>query len=130
MILRLLDYVRPHCISSGWTLAGQVSSDLLIALAYFTLSMTLHRILRRGGGSLNVTAGTLKGAVLFIASCGLTHVLKVATLFWPAFDGMSVAVGIWTALISLWTMKRLLRQAPRLTQALRDAHTLETRVRQ
>lgn len=103
----------------------EIIGNGLIAFAYLILSSTLHGILVRAGGSLRVTGGTLRGAVLFISSCGITHLFLILTLFFPLLDGVAVVWCVWTAIVSLWTMNRLWRRRSMIIQALLDAHSLE-----
>lgn len=127
-MIDLVSMVRPRCIISAWQLFGLVGTDAAIGLIYLTTSAGMGKMLRDGGGSLRVTAGTMKGATLFIFSCGLTHIFKILTLFFVDLDGAYLAVQVWTALVSAWTLKRFIRQLPRLIQALRDAHSLATQI--
>jgi PAS domain S-box-containing protein len=104
----------PHGISYQWNsflIWLHAGSDLLIATAYFSISITLLRLVRRRRsipfGWMFVCFG------VFIAACGTTHLLGVLTLWVPAY-WLSGTVKLVTAAASLLTAALLVRHSPQI----------------
>ncbi len=86
-----------------------VTSDLLIALAYYFIPFALIHILRRRGDLVYPWMFWLFG--LFILACGTTHLMSVLVVWqpWYRLDGL---VKLITALASVPTAILLLRISP------------------
>jgi light-regulated signal transduction histidine kinase (bacteriophytochrome) len=102
----------PHGYCFSWQqdlLLLHVVADSLIALAYFTIPVTLWRFVRRRTDLRFRSVFVMFG--VFILACGLTHVLDVWTLWHPDFwlDGW---VRAFTAAVSLATAVLLWRLVP------------------
>ena len=121
-----LDSFIPHGFCLAWDpglVALQAASDLLIALAYFSIPAALIVFLRRRQDLAFRPIFGLFAA--FILACGTTHVLGVITLFAPIywFDGgvkaVTAALSIATA-IMLWPLlpKALALPSPAALHAL------------
>src|SRR5712692_8695480 len=86
-------------------------SDTLIAIAYFSIPLTLIYLVRKKRNIpfdwMFVCFGT------FIAACGATHLMEVVTLWIPAY-WISGGVKVITALASLSTAALLVRVVPRV----------------
>lgn len=94
----------PHrfCIfGDNALITGLVITNLVIALAYFWIPWTLFQRWRKERIRLDAPAITLMFAA-FIMFCGLTHVMDVVTLWWPAYD-VDLWVRIATAALSIGT---------------------------
>lgn len=118
-----LNTLLPHGYCFSWQrdlLLLHVLSDTLIALAYFTIPITLWVFVRR-----RVDLGFRSAFVMFgvfIMACGVTHVMDVWTLWNPDFwlDGW---IRAFTAVVSLATAILLWRLIP-LALALPSPDTL------
>ncbi|SNS49177.1 PAS fold-containing protein [Granulicella rosea] len=114
----------PHGFCYLWNPALlwlHVSSDALIALAYFLIPFALLRIVaRRRDIPYN---GILLCFGLFIVACGLTHVMEIVTLWHPLY-WISGGLKAFTALISLATFIVLLRLTPAIL-AIPNADSLQ-----
>ena len=93
----------PHGYCLAWDPAVlwlHIGSDLMIALAYFSIPAAIAVFLRRrGDGSLHQPAMLF---VTFIAACGLTHLMGILTLYVPWY-GLQGLAKFFTALISCIT---------------------------
>lgn len=89
-----------------------VISDGMIALAYFSIPLTLRYFVKKRGDVPYIWIFRLFAA--FIFACGCTHVLNIVTLWYPMyrFDGI---VKLYTGLISVATAVLLI---PIIPQAL------------
>jgi PAS domain S-box-containing protein len=121
-----LDSFIPHGFCLAWDpglVALQAGSDLLIALAYFSIPAALIVFLRRRRDLAFRPVFGLFAA--FILACGTTHVLGVVTLFAPIYwlDGgikaATAALSIATAIV-LWPLlpKALALPSPAALNAL------------
>lgn len=103
----------PHGYCLLWRpdlVAMHAISDTLIAIAYFSIPVGLWSILRR-----ILDAGFRRLFALFAAFillCGLTHVVEVATLWWPVY-GLLALVKAATAVVSLIAAYSLWPAIPR-----------------
>ena len=91
----------PHGTCISWDvplLSLYVISDLLIALAYFSLPLAIIYFVRRRKTVAFKPAYYL--FALFIASCGLTHILSIVTLWYPLYYLAGVMKAI-TATVSI-----------------------------
>ncbi len=117
----------PHGMCFSWEpllLWLHVGSDLLIALAYFSIPMALIYFSRCGGKL------PFKGIVLlfsaFILACGFTHMMSIWTIWNPDYYSAGV-LKVLTALISLvtaialWPLVRKAISLPNLF-SLQDAN--------
>lgn len=107
-----LNTLLPHGYCFSWQrdlLLLHVLSDTLIALAYFTIPVTLWVFVRRRADLGFRSAFVMFG--VFIMACGVTHVMDVWTLWNPDFwlDGW---IRAFTALVSLATAILLWRLIP------------------
>jgi PAS domain S-box-containing protein len=88
-------------------------SDGFIALAYFTIPLTLYWIVRRR--SATPFRGMVLAFTAFILACGLGHALEVVTLFEPVYWVSGASKGV-TAAVSVLTAGLLAVYAPGLTR--------------
>jgi two-component sensor histidine kinase len=108
----------PHGVCLFWRpdiLALHAVSDVLIAVAYFSIPLAIQFFVRR---RKDLIAEHRRIAVLFslfIMSCGLTHLMSVVLLWVPlyVFDGLLKA---FTALVSVITAFVLWPVLPRLLE--------------
>ncbi len=102
----------PHGFCYLWNPALlwlHVSSDALIALAYFLIPFALLRIVsKRRDIPYN---GVVLCFGLFIVACGLTHVMEIVTLWHPVY-WVSGGLKAFTAMVSLVTFVVLIRLTP------------------
>jgi PAS domain S-box-containing protein len=100
-------FARDNFIPHGFCLAWDpallwlhVSSDSVIAIAYYTIPFALIYFISRRRDLAFRGIFALSGA--FILACGTTHVMGVLTLWYPDYwlDGM---VKLFTALVSIFT---------------------------
>jgi PAS domain S-box-containing protein len=85
-------------------------SDAVIALAYFSIPLTLLYFVRNRRDLPYPTLFLLFGA--FIVACGTTHVMEVVTI-WQPYYWVSGSIKALTAAISLVTAVGLIRVMPR-----------------
>lgn len=117
-------YYMPHGSCYLWQtplVTLHVTSNLLIAIAYFSIPTMLVYFVRKRQGTPFTTVFLLFGA--FIASCGLGHLLDIWTLWFPNYwiAGLEHA---FTAFISCLTAIKLLEWMPQFL-ALRSPQELE-----
>lgn len=106
---------RPELL---WT---HVASDAIIALAYFSIPITLVYFLRKRSGLKLWWVIALFAA--FIVLCGFTHVFGIYTVWEPAY-ATSAGVKLATALVSLATAAAIVPLVPKAL-TLRTAEELE-----
>src|SRR5690242_21294503 len=103
----------PHavCLRDTSLIDLHVAADSLIAVSYAMIPVALLLIITRRRDLAFPWMFSLFGA--FIASCGLTHVLGVITVWYPMyrFDGLVKAI---TAVSSLGTAILLFRLLPQI----------------
>ncbi len=109
-IAELFDFSRfmPHgmCFLWRWDLLIlHVGSDLLIALAYFSIPAAIYTFVRKREDARNDQIALL--FVAFILLCGITHVASIVTIWYPAYiiEGLfKLATGIVSlaTAIALW----------------------------
>ncbi|GAB4133968.1 MAG: hypothetical protein Fur0046_05310 [Cyanobacteria bacterium J069] len=87
-----------------------VGSDILIALAYYSIPLTLYYFVRKRKDLPFDNIFLLFGA--FIVACGTTHLLEVWTLWHPDY-WLSGSLKLLTAGVSLFTAKELFSITPR-----------------
>lgn len=93
----------PHGFCIAWNpqlLAMHVISDLLIAIAYFSIPLGILYVARRRPDAVFQPIYYLFAA--FILACGVTHVMGILTLWIPLYYAQGVAKVI-TALVSVTT---------------------------
>lgn len=93
----------PHGFCIAWNpqlLAMHVISDLLIAIAYFSIPLGILYVARRRPDAAFQPIYYLFAA--FILACGVTHVMGILTLWIPLYYAQGVAKVI-TALVSVTT---------------------------
>ncbi len=113
----------PHAVCLAgrpYILWGQVVADAIIALAYFVIPLAiLYFVVKRHAlyprKYTRQYIGIVVLCILFIVSCGLTHVAHIITLWYPYY-GIETLLKLETALVSLataiaiwWIMPRALR---------------------
>ena len=111
-LLSATDYT-PHGYCYSWDrglVALHVASDILIALAYFSIPITLVYFVRKRRGLPFHWMFLCFG--LFIVACGASHVMEIWTL-WHADYWASGAVKAVTALASVPTAVLLVRLVPK-----------------
>jgi PAS domain S-box-containing protein len=107
------DYM-PHGYCFSWEpsiLWLQVASDLIIALAYFSIPIALF-IVARKKPLLNQRA-TLTWFSLFILSCGFTHLVAIHTLWFGSY-GAAALIKAFTAIVSVGAASILFANLSRL----------------
>ena len=98
----------PHGFCIAWNpqlLAMHVISDLLIALAYFSIPVGILYVARKRIDAVFQPIYYLFAA--FILACGVTHVMGILTLWYPLYYTEGIAK-IVTALVSVATAVYLL----------------------
>lgn len=101
-----------HCYLWQTNLVGlHVISDALIALAYYSIPITLLYLVRKRQDLPFEWVFLLFGA--FIVSCGTTHLLDIWTLWYPTY-WLSGIVKAFTALISVITATQLFPLMPQV----------------
>ncbi|MGI0492867.1 PAS domain-containing protein [Alkalinema pantanalense CENA528] len=133
-----------HCYLWQTNLVGlHVISDAMIALAYYSIPITLIYFVRKRKDLPFDWIFLLFGA--FIISCGTTHLLAIWTLWHPAYWLLGILKAM-TALISLYTAIALVQLIPQalllpspaqlseinqqLQQQIHDRQQAEAQVRQ
>jgi PAS domain S-box-containing protein len=121
------DNFIPHGFCLAWDPALlwlHVSSDTVIAIAYYTIPFALIYFISRRRDLVFRGIFALTGT--FILACGTTHVMGVLTLWYPDYwlDGMvklfTAVVSIFTAAAMWWVMPKALAM-PSMAQ-LEDAN--------
>ena len=92
----------PHGVCYLWTpsvLWLNVISDGVIAIAYFIIPLLLVRAMHK---NLLPFGGLFFMFSAFIIMCGLTHIMKIVTVWYPVYylEGSIAAI---TAIISIFT---------------------------
>lgn len=111
-LAELFDFSRfmPHgmCFLWRWDLLIlHVGSDLLIALAYFSIPTALFTLMRRRPDLQDWPIFTLFASFIFL--CGITHLASIVTVWYPAYivEGLfklaTAGVSVATA-IALWPL--------------------------
>jgi PAS domain S-box-containing protein len=107
-----------HCYLWKPGLVGlHVISDLLIALAYFSIPVTLVYLVRRIQMPFHWMF-LLFG--FFITACGITHLMEVWTLWYPTY-WLSGGLKLLTAIASVTTAVLLVPLVPRIDKLVSDA---------
>ncbi|WP_370263138.1 ATP-binding protein [Limnobacter sp.] len=129
-----LNEYLPHGFCINWDpflLTLHVGSDLLIALAYFSIPVSLIWISRRQNlGSLQKLYYLFAA---FILACGVTHLIGVVTLWAPLylFEGyvkaVTAAVSVATAIILIPKLKDIL-SLPNLNELIEINNRLKAEV--
>lgn len=133
--MAIIDYIFgaasfvPHGFCLAWRpdlVALHAISDLLIALAYFAIPAAIITFVRRRD-DLQPAHVRLAGLfVAFILACGVTHLMGLITLWYPAYglDGLmklaTAAVSVATA-VMLWPLIPVLVALPSQSD-LREAN--------
>lgn len=96
-----------------WLIWLHAASDAVIALSYFVIPLAILRFLHlRPERSFGGLAGLFAAFILF---CGATHLLGLATLWWPIYEAEGVLKGA-TAAASAATAAVVLPLAPKLAR--------------
>lgn len=110
-------------------------SDSLIALAYYSIPLTLLYFVHKRKGFAFKRVFKLFGAL--IVACGTTHLLSVWTIWYPTYwlsgvvKAITALVSVYTALILVELMPKALEMPSTVEAALRRAHDeLEIRVQE
>jgi two-component system, chemotaxis family, sensor kinase Cph1 len=118
----------PHeyCYLQDTKLVGlHVTSDLLIALSYITISATLGYLLLRASKGIPFH-GVFVAFGLFIVSCGITHLMEVWVIWEPVY-WLSGYTKVVTAAASVATAIALVPLVPRVLLLIRSAREGEQR---
>lgn len=125
----------PHGYCLLWEpnlIAMHAVSDLVIALSYFTIPIGIIYFLRR---KQQLEYGWVFGLfALFIVFCGLTHIVGMLTLWYPAY-GFQGVVKVTTAIVSaatayaIWPIMPQAIALPTPAQLRRVNDELEVRIR-
>ena len=116
----------PHGVCYLWeppVLWLHVLSDAGIAAAYFMIPLLLIRAMRK---NLLPFGGLFFMFSAFILLCGLTHVMKIVTVWFPVYYWEG-AVAASTAVVSLWTALVFLNVLRKHSFLLPSATLLELR---
>lgn len=100
-----------------------VVSDMLIGLAYVSISLSLYALVKRI--KLPFT-GMFLAFGLFIGACGATHFMEVYTLWTPDY-WLSALVKVVTATASVATAVNLVKISPRIFEIAKAAKLAEQR---
>lgn len=106
----------------GWF---YIISDFLIWLAYFAIPLTLFYFIRKSNQRLPFQ-GVFSLFILFIAACGITHLIEVV-IFWIPIYKISAIAKFGTALVSVGTVFALVRVTPSALQ-LKSPAQLEAEI--
>jgi len=120
----LSDGFMPHGYCLKWDgplIAVFIAGNVGIAIAYFLIPAALRYFI--GKRTDLPYAHMFKLFAAFILSCGITHLIKVWTLFQPAY-WIEAGVDLFTALVSLLTAALLYPLIPKALQ-LRSPRELE-----
>ena len=120
----MTDGFMPHGACLRWDkplLCAFIVGNLGIALAYFLIPAALRYFI--GKRKDLPYAHMFRLFAAFILSCGLTHIVKVWTLYQPAY-WIEALLDLWTAGVSLLTAALLFPLIPQALQ-LRSAKELE-----
>ena len=102
----------PHGFCIAWDLPvlyTHIGADLLIALSYFAIpAIILVFLRRRQDKRLNAPALLF---ALFIAACGLSHLMSIVTMYLPYY-GLQGVVKLFTGVVSFVTAIALWRMLP------------------
>lgn len=117
----------PHGYCFAWTpglLWTLVTADLLIALAYFSIPLTLLRFVHKRGPDAHHWVPWMFSA--FIFACGLTHLTDV-WMIWQPYYGLAAAAKALTAVVSVFTAAALWRLVPKAL-AIPTVHELQSAI--
>jgi C4-dicarboxylate-specific signal transduction histidine kinase len=111
-----------HCYSWNPALVDtMVTSDLLIGIAYVSISLSLYLLVRKirlPFSSMFIAFG------LFIGACGATHFMEVFTLWHPVY-WVAALVKVITAVASVLTALLLFPIAPKIVAVAETAKLAE-----
>lgn len=116
----------PHGMCYMWQpslIVAEVTTNALIALAYFSIPMLLTYFIGKRPDIPNPLLFTL--FAIFILACGTTHLLDIVTIWYPVY-WIDAAVRIITALASLGTAVVMAPLMPRLLRSGTVENYLET----
>ncbi|MBH8561577.1 PAS domain-containing protein [Nostoc sp. CENA67] len=101
-----------HCYLWKPDLVGlHIASDFLIALAYYSIPVTLLYLVRkRQDLPFN---WIFRLFATFIVTCGTTHLMEIWTLWYPTY-WLSGCIKAITALVSIYTLFSLIQLIPKL----------------
>lgn len=105
-----------------WT---HVITDSLIAISYFSISITLGHLGYKGRGDIPYHWMFLAFG-LFILGCGGTHLVEAVTVWVPVYV-LAAAVKLFTAAVSLTTAAVLPFTVPHVFDLIRQAKATEQR---
>jgi signal transduction histidine kinase len=121
-----------HCFlwtpSLLWTMVG---ANVLIALAYYSIPLTLLALVRQRQDLVHRHVFLL--FALFIFGCGTTHLIRVWTLWTPVY-WLQGAVDAWTAVVSvltavvLWPLLPQILKLPSPAQLQAANHSLHVQI--
>jgi len=112
----------PHGMCFMWRpeLVGMhVVSDLAIALAYFSIPITIATILHRSGRPIPFRWAFIMFGI-FILCCGINHLLNIVVLWYPiyyiegVFKLLTAAASVATAVLMLPLVPVLLEKFSRI----------------
>lgn len=100
---------------------SHVSSDAIIALAYFSIPLTILYFVSKRKGLTFGWVGYLFAA--FIVLCGITHIMGIVTVWKPVYP-LEAVIKFATAVVSIFTAAAIIPTVPRLL-SLRTPEELE-----
>lgn len=127
MINNALSYARVVCIRDPVLISILVSANILVWLAYVTISLTAAWIIFRAKRVPFPALAWLTAS--FILSCSGTHFCAALVFFRPAYY-LEAAVCAITAVVSAVTAIILFREQWLIIGALRDWAKLEAQIEQ
>jgi signal transduction histidine kinase len=104
----------------GWL---YILSDLVIWFSYFMIPLILTFFYVRKKKESIPFQSVLLLFIVFILSCGLTHLIDAVIFWWPIYK-LSALVRLVTATVSLATVFALIRIAPRVME-LKGPHLMK-----
>jgi hypothetical protein len=116
---------QPHgyCLNwTPWILWLTVVGNALIALAYYSIPVTLIYLVRQKPDM--VWNWVFTAFATFIFACGTVHVMDIVVIWYPLY-GLSAAVTAFTAASSAFTACMLVYLVPAVTGAIHNADSLK-----
>ena len=121
----------PHgyCLSwSPFLLRLHIFSDLLIALAYFSIPLMLIYFLRKRPDFEYRKLAHLTS--IFIIACGTTHLMSLLTIWWPVYwlEGLFKAITAMLSVITTLMMWKIVPDFLSYTSRLKTSQHQHTRI--
>lgn len=126
--------LMPHGYCLLWSaplILTHAGSDLVIAVAYFTIPVAIYRVLKSRTDITHPGIGYLFAA--FILACAMTHVMALATLWFPLYTlqgivKLACAIISGVTAIAVWRLLPTLISMPGPAAARRSYEELEKEI--